>query len=245
MELVINKKTYVLRELNSSRRQFFVNYIFPFYNYSPEGLEKHFQEIQNHLSEKFKIKKSLDQVKKDFFKEFGQSLNLAIWIFLKDEDKKEIGIAQNLNVDKVEIEKLINWVSTKIKAYSEHVSGSKSVNKSEDIEAIYCYLAATYGWTFEQMKEMDELQLLKSIEEAIDINRRNQVDGINSMALATAYGSGSKRAKTEIDKINKKVKTDLQMKEFKKVNPTFEMKNELTREQLQKIMDKENGKKNG
>jgi hypothetical protein len=87
------------------------------------------------------------------------------------------------------------------------------------------------------MLEMDELQLLKALEEAIQLKKSEQIEQINSNALAGAYASGSKKAKNEIDKLNRKLSSDRNLKKLIKSNPKLEMKNELTREQLQKIMD--------
>lgn len=240
MELIINKKTYTLKNVNSARRQFFVDHVFPHYNSSNGNLDEFFLSVQKAAPEK-----TLENIRLDFFKNFAQVLDLAVWIFLTAEDKKQIGVIGNLDVKKEEFEKFINWVSAKITKYSEYVGSKSSSNKSEEVEPIFCFLAATYGWTFEQMKEMDELDLLRSVEEAINLKKKNQIEQINSNALAGAYASGSKKAKSEIDKLNRKVTTEHNFKNLKKTNPELKATTNFSREDLQKIMNADSEAKNG
>lgn len=243
MELILNNKTYTLRNINSERRQFFVNHILP--NYQIENEDEFFSEIQKSLQTNHKIEKPLDQIKKDFFKQFGKILNQSIWMFLFPEDKKELGIVENINVSKDESVKFINWLCNFIKKYTSYVGSTSSKSKSEDIETILSFVSSIYGWTFDEMKEMDELELLKAVEQAIEIKKKNQIEQINSNALAGAYASGSKKAKTEIDKLNRNLNKENQIREIKKVNPEFKMKNELSRDQLEKLMNYKRGGNNG
>lgn len=240
MEIIINKKTYVLKNVNNSRRNFFATHILPSYNYQKENFDKFISDIQKELAEKHKINQSIEQVKFNFFKELSKNLNRSVWTFLKDEDKKEIGVESNLNIEKEELIKFIEWVCSKIKAYSDYVSGKSNDKTKEDSEAIYSFLSKSFGWTFDQIKEMDELELLKAVEQAIELKKREQVENINSAALAGAYAGGSKKAKTEIDKLNRNLSNKEGMKKLIRENPNLEMKNELTREQLKAIMESGN-----
>ena len=184
MELVINEKTYTLKKLNAERRVFLLNYILPYYD----------------------IKNKTDKDTLTFY----NNLKSAIWIFLKDEDKKEIGIIDNLEVDEKEYGNFINFFSQKITEYCNYVKlqSNQEGTKTEKIESIYAYLSSIYGWTFDYIKEMDELELLKALKEAIKIQERKQVQDINKGALIGAFSSGSKKAKSEIDKINRKINLD-------------------------------------
>lgn len=235
MEIIINKKTFVLKELNSQRRKFFSDFVLPFYNYQKSQLEIHLSEIKNQLEEKFKTKKTVEQIKKDFFKEFLNALNLSLWQFIKDEDKKYIGTIKDLDLTIENYKLFIDTICFKIEEYIKFIGNTKEDVKNTNVESIYAYISNFYGWTFDQIKEMDEIQLLKSIEEAITINKRKKLEDINTNALGSAFGSGSKKAKTQIDKLQREFKKDENIKELKRNNPNLKVKNELSIEQLKKL----------
>lgn len=240
MEIVINKKTYQLKNVNAPRKHFFATYILPNYNYQKNNFEEFLLEIQKELVKNHKINQSIEQIRYNFFRELSKNLNKSIWMFLDSEAKKEIGIESNLDVSKQEMIKFIEWVCEKIRKYAEYVGPQSNKSKGEDVEVIYSFLAKEYGWSLDEMKEMDELEVLKALEQAIELKKRDQADNINSAALAGAYAGGSKKAKTEIDKINRNLVRDKGIKNLIKNNPNLEIKNELSREQLQQLINRGN-----
>ena len=239
MELIINKSTYTLKSVNSERRQLFVDKVLSNYNYQSASFEDFMIATKDVLEKDHNIKMSLPQVKINFFKQYGHNVLICIWSFLTPEDKKELKTIENLDISQDEIKKFIESVSAKIVEYVKFVKSNSASGSKEDLEVIYSYLSKAYGWTFDYIREMDELDLMKAIDQAIVLNKKENLDQINSQALAGAYAGGSKKAKSQIDKMNKSLVTELNIKQLKKTNPNLEMKNELTREQIQAIMDVE------
>jgi len=238
MELIINGTTYVLREMNCERRRFFAEQVLIHYNYEAEDFNAFIEQVRIELKEKHNIDKTTQQVVRDFFKEFAKKINLSIWTFLKDEDKRILKNSQNLDLDKDQIQMFLEANCAKIRAYSDYIKSSSGGGKSEDINTIFAYLSKSYGWTFADIKEMDELELINAIEQASILSKRDSLDRVNSQALAGAYVSGSKQAKSAIDKLNNSLKHEVNMKKLQKTNPKFEMKNGLSDEELQKLMDR-------
>jgi len=237
MELIINKATYTLKEMNAPRRQFFVDNVLSHYNYEAKDFDSFIKLIQDELLNKYQITKSILQVKQDFFKQFSLKLHLTIWQFLNPRDKKELKTADNLDIEQVELQKFIETNCAKIKEYSEYVKTIPSDGIVEDINAIYSYIASTYGWSLNDIKEMDELELLYCLEQAIILNKKKNIEDVNIQSLAGSYVSGSKKAKSQIDKMSSQLKNEILEKQLQKNNPTLQMKNELTKEQLRQIME--------
>ena len=236
MEIIINKSTYTLKAVNSTRRQFFVDNVLSNYNYQAADFDTFLEETQKVLKEKHGKNLSLEEVSKQFFKQYNSNLFASIWSFLNPEDKKELKLLGNIDVTKQELTSFIEWVSSKIKAYANYAK--KSEGGKEDPEVVYSYLSRCYGWTFDHIRDMDELELLKAIENAVLITKRENVVSINNQSLAGAYVSGNKKAKNQIDQINRELTSKTDMETIKKVNPG--MKASTSRDQIRKIMGAQN-----
>lgn len=239
MELIINNITYTLKSINSERRIIFVNKILSFYNYKSNNFESFLKETQEILKNKYKLDMTLPKVKSNFFKHYSESIYYCIWNFLSSEDKKELKNINNLDISQNEIKKFIEYVCNKIKEYDSYVKKNHKKTSSEDIYSVYSYLSRIYGWTFDEIKEMDELELMKSIENAVDILEKENASNINSHALAAAYGSGNKKAKSQIDSINKKVSIKNKIKNANNIEPKDNTT--LSRNDIEKIMEIKNG----
>ena len=202
MELILNDRTYVLKNVNSERRFWVLKNILSLLEGKVEG------NIEFRLSLKKKVQE-------------------GIWLFLKPEDKKELGTVKDLKVKESTCLIFIQHVSEKIKQYCEYVKkesfGKRSNCQNEDLESIYAFLAKQNSWTKEYIREMDELDLLKSIKEAIKLKKRNVREKINHESLVAAFASGSKQAKRSIDKMN----LDAQREEFYKKISNTKMKSSL------------------
>lgn len=240
MEIIINGATHTLKSVNPERRGFFVQKVLPHYNYKAKDFDKYIEEIQRNLEEKHGSKWTIKQITANFFKQYSKDVHKSLWSFLSSEDKKSLKKIENLDVSIDEIKKFIEYVSEKIRIYSNYMKQKHDDGVREDVHSVYSYLSRTYGWTLEEIKEMDELELMKAIENAVTINERENATNINSQALAGAYVGGNKQAKTQIDTINRKVTSKERLKQVKKANP--EMKSPLSREELTNIM---NRRKNG
>lgn len=238
MELIINNTTYTLRPLNSERRALFVDKVLSYYNFKSKGTDfnSFMKETKEVLLKEHNIDMSLEQVIADYFKEYTKSLYDTIWAFLIPEDKKQLKQVTKLNIAQDELQKFIETISNKIKFYSNYIKSKGNNNVTEDIHAIYSHLSRIYGWTFEEIKEMDELELVKAIENSVEIMNRENVTTINSHALVGAYASGNKKAKSQIDSMNRSLKRKSDTKNIP------EDKSTLTREQLKDIME---GRNNG
>lgn len=239
MEILINKSTYTLKSVNSSRRQFFVEKILSNYNYQAEDFDSFLKDIQKSLKENHNQDLTIEEVGKQFFKQYNSNVFASIWDFLTARDKKELKTIDNLDISKGELKKFIEYVSNKIRVYAAYVKSSKNEGVKEDPEVIYAYLSRCYGWTFQYIKEMDELELMKAIENAIVINKRENANNINAQSLAGAYIAGNKKAKNQIDQINREVSAKSDMEAIKKANPG--MKAATSRDQIRKIMEANNG----
>ncbi len=238
MEIIINNVTFTLLPLNSIRRKAFVENILSNYNYEQPSFDAFMEETRKILEEKHKIIFSLDQVKKNFLKSFNQKIIDTIWLFIHKNDKIILKTKDNIVINSDQIVNFIENYSNKVKEYVSYVkNNSNNKEESEDIIVIYSYLSKCYGWTFEQIEEMDELQLLKAIEQAIISNKTDSVNQVNLQSLSGAFVSGNKKAKSQIDKMNRDLNIEVNMKKLLKVNPNLKAKTELTREQLQKIME--------
>lgn len=230
MYIVINTKTYRLKELNAIRKNLFIEKILQNYNYNKD-FDAFALDVQNELKEKYQIEISLEKIKKDFFKEYDKAIYLVIWEFIKDEDKKEIGVWQNLNIEAEQKIKFIELICAKIKEYADLANSDNGVKT--DIMTIYTYVAKTFGWHIEDIIEMDELTLLKVLEEAVDLNKKERAENVNLSALATAYAGGNKSAKSQIEKINRearRVKIDYKKMELTQKAP------DLSRDEIKRLM---------
>lgn len=205
MELLINDTLCELKPVNTTRRLFFAQNVLSFF--PPEGktLEQHQQEIRDNLKEQGK---EVENFQEEFYKSFDDGVKGTLWHFLEKEDRKAFKSPTKLNLTKEETAKFINWVNTKIKQYSDYVSMSANEqgNKKAYIDEIKAFLAKTFGWTFEQMEEMDELKFFKALEQAIMLKQQEHYENINANALAASFGSGSKSAKVELNKIGSRVR---------------------------------------
>ena len=239
MELIINDSTYTLKSVNAERRIIFVEKVLSIYNYQSKNFESFLKETQKILKEKYKLDMSLEKVESNFFKNYSQSVHYSIWTFLTPEDKKQLKNINNLDISQNEIQKFIEYICNKIKEYSSYIKKNHKKTADEDIHSVYSYLSRAYGWTFDQIKEMDELELMKAIENAVDILEKENASNINSHALASAYGSGNKKAKTQIDSINRRLSMKNKMKNANNVEPKDNTT--LSREDIKKIMEAENG----
>jgi hypothetical protein len=239
MELVINKRTYTLRPVNAERRTLFAEKVLSMYNFQSDDLDSFIKETQKTLKEKHGQDLPFERVKSDFFKAHLFNIHSAIWAFLTPEDKKELGTVSDIDVTKEAAQQFIEWVCAKIKTYSSHVKTSHKDGVSEDIHSVYSHLARVYGWSFEQIKEMDELELMKAIENSVEIMEKEQVSKINAQALAGAYVTGNKQAKTQIDSINRRVTNKSKFKQIAKVNP--KMETSISRDQIKQMMEDKNG----
>ena len=210
MEIVINKKTYILKTLNTERRELFVKCVSPYYNNNSMDLEQ--------------------------YKNFNKSVYVCLWDFLKDEDKKEIGIKDDLDVNVDELGKFINWINKKIVEYCDFIklkSGDENA-KTEKTETIYAFISKQFGWTFEYMQEMDELTLLKALQEACELSNKENLNKVNLGALVGAFSSGSKQAKRKIDEMNRDARLSSKVEQMK--NSKIEKKGEfLSNEQLKNL----------
>lgn len=235
MEIIINGKSCELKLVNAERRIFFANNVLSIYNYEAANFNDFLKETQKILNDTHKLKMSIEDVEKNFFKHYTSSVINSLWTFLNPDDKSFLKQKNNIKLEESEIKKFIEWCCSKIKGYAAYVN--KNSGGSQDAYEVYSYLARVYGWSFEQIKEMDELELSKAIENAVEISERENVTSINSQALAGAYAGGSKKAKTQIDSINKKITTKTttaKASQFKEDN--------ISRDDIRKIMEARNGR---
>jgi len=189
MEIVINNKTYVLKPVNADRRVLFSTCVLPFYDK---------ETLTNEQS-----------------KEFEKNVTLVLWDFLKDEDKKEIGVKENFEIEIEELGKFINWVSEKIKEYCDFIklNNGEESSSTEKTETIFAFIAKQYGWTFDYIREMDEIELYKSLKEACSL--ANKENTVNIGALVGAFSAGSKQAKRKIDEMNSEAKIERKINDMK------------------------------
>jgi len=213
MYIIIKGRTYRLKEFNSARRELFVQNILS--NYSFGSFDNHIQKIQDEIFRLYNVKISADKAKKDFFKQFDLLINKTIWEFLKDEDKKEIGVIENLSVDEIEKIKFIEFYSDKVKELSELGQGGEKVDQI----TVHTFVAKHLGRSIEEVMEMDEMLLIELIEEITYLIKQERVDQVNLQALATAHGSGNKSAKEQIKKLSGEVKRAQTYKKMKDIKP--------------------------
>jgi accessory colonization factor AcfC len=192
MELIINNIPYTLKKFNTERRAFYV---------------------QNILSQnKIIYSNQSDQASKDIAaKKQVESIIDLVWLFLNPQDKKELKNKSLLKIESDEYAKFLKNLNKKLQEYLEYLKSENSFNESnikQDVNEIYAFLSNQYGWTFDYIEEMDELEMLKAIKEAIKIRKQNELNKINRNALIAAFGAGSKKAKKAIDDLNREAKQE-------------------------------------
>lgn len=198
MELKINKITYTLKNLNAERRFFFVKKI----------LSVHSKIHHKDTPEKEKSKLTIEQ---------AQSVVDLVWMFLHPQDKKELRDASLMKIEAIDYGNFLKILSKKLEDYSAYIK-TQSPNQDDrpqDINQVYAFLAKEFSWTFEFIQEMDELELLKAINEAINLKKISGISQINNNALVAAFGAGSKSAKKAIDDMNKEVKREEMLEQMK------------------------------
>jgi hypothetical protein len=181
MEIIINNTTFTLKSVNAKRRAFFIENVLSFYNYQASNFEEYLLQSQKYLKENHKKDYSIEQLRHNFFKLYSENLHICIWNFLSAENKQSLKKIDNLDISANELKKFIEYVSLKIKEYSIYVKNTKSDGVPENLHTIYSYIARVYGWTFVQIEEMDELELLKALENAIKIMEKENVNNINTI----------------------------------------------------------------
>ena len=234
MEILINNATYVLKNINAERRQRFCDTILQFYNRENPDLNAFIGQVREVLLKEHKKDYSHEKVKQLFFKQYGLALLTNIWHFLQDADKTALGKIDNMDISQDAQVKFFEWVCDHIKQYSALIKsiGNPSGNVNVPLIDIYSYLAREYGWELDKIKEMSELDIIMAVEKSIKFKREDVVTHVNSVALATAYASGSKSAKHEVDKLNSKLK-NMKINETIKNNPDLiKPSRVLTRDEL-------------
>lgn len=211
MYLIIEKKTYKLKEFNTNRRELFTKNILS--NYSLGSFQDHVQKIQDEIFKLYNVKISEEKAKKDFFKHFDSLIIQTIWEFLKDEDKKEIGVIENLLVHEIEKIKFIEFYCDKIKQLIKLGQGGEKVDQI----TVHTFVAKHLGRSIEEVIEMDEMLLIELIEEITYLIKQERIDNVNLQALATAHGNGNKSAKEQIKKLSNEVKREQTYKKMKDV----------------------------
>lgn len=233
MELIINNATYILKPVNFERRDLFVNLVLKNYNLECEDFDVFIEQVQKTLIKYHGIKLTKERVKINFFKEHEKSVLKCLWSFIQDHDKKDLRTLDNISVSSDQLVKFIEYVSSKIKEYCEYVTSINNDSVKQDIYSIISFVAKNYGWSFPEILEMDNLELYKAIENAISINKDEQLTEINTYALGSALAQGSKEARSQVQKMHNRKK----VADYEKTNPKLEVKNELSREELKKILD--------
>lgn len=180
MEIIINNKTYILKSFNYIRRGHFINNVLSFYGDNLEKTQEFYNTYQHHLLK-------------------------CIWLFIKDEDKKDIGTLEKLEVSQEQQGNFVNYCNDKITKYAEYIQeqSTNGAEKVDSYENIFAYLSKNYGWTFDYINEMDEIDLSNAIKEAINLNKKELLKDVNIQSLTGAFSQGSKQAKKQIDKMNK------------------------------------------
>lgn len=210
MEIVINKKTYILKPINQYRRELFSNCVLPFYNNN--------------------------EMTKEQYIEFDKNIHFVLWEFLKDEDKKQIGIKEDLEAEVSQLGKFINWINKSITNYIEYIKLNSDEENAvtQKVETVFAFLSQQFGWTFEYMQEMDELTLLKALKEACELHKKDSINKVNLGALVGAFSAGNKQAKRKIDEMNREARLDSKVEQMK--TSKIEKKGEfLSDEQLRSL----------
>lgn len=213
MYIIIKGRTHRLKEFNAERRHLFAVNILS--NYGNGSFDNHIRRLQEEIEKVYKIKISAERAKRDFFKQFDILIYKTIWEFLKDEDKKEIGIIENLEVDELEKVKFIEFYSNKVKELTD-LGGE--VGEKVDVLTVQTFVAKHLGRSIEEIAEMDEMLLVKLVEEIVNLLKQERIDQVNLQALAVAHAQGNKSAKNQIKKLTdeaKRVNTSKKMKDIK------------------------------
>ena len=191
MELKINRTTYTLKNLNADRRQFFVKNVLGLHNkiYSEDTPKKE---------------------KNNLIKEQAENVLKLVWMFIDPIDKKDLKDKHLMRIESEDYSYFLKRLNQKLEEYSNYLKteAPQEQSVSQDITEVYAFLSKQFGWTFDYMKEMDELELLKAIKQAIKIQKTDQLNRINNNALVAAFGAGSKKAKRAIDDINNEAKQE-------------------------------------
>jgi hypothetical protein len=95
------------------------------------------------------------------------------------------------------------------------LNNGEESSTTEKTEAIFAFMAKQYGWTFDYMREMDELELYKSLKEACNLSNKDNLNKVNIGALVGAFSSGSKQAKRKIDEMNSEAKLERKVEDMK------------------------------
>lgn len=237
MEIEINDAFFDLKPMNSRRRTFFAENVLPFFPPENTSEAQHQKNIQAELVRTHQ--KTFSDFSFHFFKSFDDAIKLSMWMFLSVDAKNQIKSPEKIDCEKDQKTAFLNWCFSKITAYSKYVANacaSQGAGEKEQIEAIFAFLAKTYGWSFEEMREMDELDLFKSIEQAVLLKQQENLEKINAGALTAAYASGSKQAKSQIDNLNRRADLKRWISKERQINPGLKPKISLSVEEIMHSM---------
>ncbi len=224
MELMINKTTFTLKNFNSERRVFFIKNIL-------------------NLHPKIHSKETPQAEKNNLMKKQAESILDLVWMFIFPQEKKEL---KDKSLMKIEVEDYTLFLKTleqKLKEYSDYIKAEtpNEAGVKQDINEVYAFLSKEFSWTFEHIREMDELELFKAIKEAVRLKKVNQVNQISSNALVASFGAGSKAAGRAINNMKKEVKQDQTLEQMKQT-PAKRNSPLMTDEELRRAV---NGRRKG
>jgi glycine cleavage system H lipoate-binding protein len=197
MELKINKITFTLKNLNAERRLFFIKNI----------LTPHAKINSKDITKEEKPKLIAKQ---------AQSIIDLVWMFLPAQDKKELKDKSLMKIEAEDFAYFLKTLDEKLKSYSDFVKNEGDNEKGviTEISEVYAFLSKEFGWTFDYIKEMEEIELLKAVKQAIKIKKDRQRSVLNNNVLAGAVVAGNKKAHKTYSDINKKADRERLMQQM-------------------------------
>jgi len=219
MELKINKITYTLKNLNAERRAFYLKEVVS----------------QNSIIHN---KDCSQEEKNNAVAKQAQSIIDLIWLFLYSDDKKELKDKSNLKMEVCDYVSFLKNLDEKIKAYSDYINSQPDEGGvASSVEEVYSFLSKQYGWTFDYIREMEELDLLKALNHAIKLHKKENVNNVNVGALTSAFGAGNKKAKKIIDDLNNEEKTNEKIELLKNSQPIKRNTPMMSAEELRRAVN--------
>ncbi len=218
MELKINKITHTLKNFNSERRVFY---------------------IKNVLSHNEAISKADKKEKNKIIALQASSILDLVWMFIYPQDKKEL---KDKSLMKITVEDYIYFLkelNQKLIDYSNYLKHESPTQDGvkQDINQVYAFLANQLGWTFEHMREMDELELVKAIKEVVRIKKASQRDLINSNVISGLVVQGDKGAQRYRKDMNREAERDERFEDMKQGTPQKRNVKMLSPEELRRAVN--------
>lgn len=132
-----------------------------------------------------------------------------LWTFLSPDSRWRAGARERFcwRVPRGVVVGFLNWIEAQSREVQRVVGLDERRERRASLETVYAVLCRGYGWTLEQARELSVVEIHHYLSELCALQRRENVQQVNLMALAASAGAGHKKSVDEIKRITRDEET--------------------------------------